>query len=73
MPGRTAPRNLDDPCPRHVPHTGSSGLIGMRPAEAGNLTAYLNGLTPVEDGWTISEVERLLFVRYLADRGRLRS
>ena len=49
------------------------GSIGMRPAEAGNLTAFLLGLTPVEGGWTISEVERLLFVRYLADRGLLRS
>ena len=49
------------------------GSIGMMPAEAGNLTAYLHGLTPVEGGWTIAEVERLLFVRYLVDRVRLRS
>ena len=49
------------------------GSIGMQPAEAGNLTAYLHGLTPVEGGWTIAEVEHLMFVRYLVDRGRLRS
>ena len=49
------------------------GFIGMQPAEAGNLTAYLYGLSPVEGGWTIAEVERLMFVRYLVDRGRLRS
>jgi len=46
--------------------------LGFRPAEAGNVTAYLSGLAPVVGGWAIAEVERLLFVRYLVDHGRLR-
>ena len=71
-------RKVDRPLPgRPVPAARAIyrqlGSIGMRPAEAGNLTAYLNGLTPVEGGWTIAEVERLLFARYLVDRGWLRS
>ena len=41
---------------------------GFRPAEAGNLTAYLHGLAPVEGGWTADEIERLLFVRHLVER-----
>ena len=44
---------------------------GLEHAEAGNLTAYLAGLGPVESGWETVEIERLLFVRYLAERGRL--
>ncbi len=44
---------------------------GFEHAEAGNLTAYLAGLAPVESGWEIAEIDRLLFVRYMAVRGRL--
>ena len=47
------------------------GIKGLSPAEAGNLTAFLNGLEPVEGGWTIGQIERLLFLRHLASRGRL--
>ena len=46
--------------------------LGFEPAEAGNVTAYLSGLEPVAGGWSIVEVERLLFVRYLVDVGALR-
>jgi hypothetical protein len=46
---------------------------GLDPAEAGNLTAFLNGLAPVSGGWDVDEIERLLFVCHLVDRGRLRS
>jgi hypothetical protein len=46
---------------------------GFQPAEAGNLTAYLYGLKPVEGGWTADEIERLLFVRYLVERRRITS
>jgi len=49
------------------------GSKGGLPAEAGNLTAFLSGLAPVASGWSIDEVERLLFVRNLVDHGRLRS
>jgi hypothetical protein len=37
---------------------------GFRPDEAGNLTAYLHGLPPVESGWHPDEIARLLFVRH---------
>jgi hypothetical protein len=47
------------------------GARGLTPTEAGNLTAYLRGLRPVDQGWTVAEIDRLLFLRYLVDRGRL--
>lgn len=46
---------------------------GFQPTEAGNLTAYLIGLAPVERGWTVDEIERLLFVRHLVERRRIKS
>ena len=46
---------------------------GFAPREAGNLTAYLAGLRPAEPGWTIAEVNRLLFIRHIVERGLLRS
>ena len=49
------------------------GAKGLAPTEAGNLTAYLRGLRPVDQGWTVSEIDRLLFLRYLVDRDRLDS
>jgi hypothetical protein len=47
------------------------GARGLAPREAGNLTAYLRGLRPVDQGWTVAEINRLLFLRYLVERGRL--
>jgi hypothetical protein len=38
---------------------------GLRPHEAANVTAYLEGLAPVEGGWAIDEIEHLLFLRHL--------
>jgi hypothetical protein len=46
-------------------------MRGLTPAEAGNLTAYLSGIGPVSGGWTIGQIERLLFLRHLARSGRL--
>ncbi len=46
---------------------------GLSATEAGNLTAFLNGLAPVSGGWDVDEIERLLFVRHLVNLGRLRS
>jgi hypothetical protein len=43
---------------------------GLRPAEAANVVAYLVGLAPVERGWTVEEIERLLFVRFLVERDK---
>ena len=49
------------------------GSRGFRSDEAGNLTAYLHGLSPVEGGWAVGEIERLLFLRHLVERGDLGS
>jgi hypothetical protein len=65
----------------HRPERGSAALAtyrdlaakGLAPTEAGNLTAYLRGLRPVDQGWTVAEIDRLLFLRYLVDRDRLDS
>ena len=46
---------------------------GFGPTEVGNLTAYAFGLDPAEGGWTVDEIERLLFVRHLVERQLLRS
>jgi len=46
---------------------------GLTSTEAGNLAAYLIGLGRTNDGWTIDEIERLLFVRHLVSRQRIRS
>jgi len=46
-------------------------MRGLTPAEAGNLTAYLHGIGPVSSGWTIGQIERLLFLRHLLRSGRL--
>jgi hypothetical protein len=43
----------------------------MTPAEAGNLTAYSLGIGPIDGGWTVREIERLRFLRYLVDAGRI--
>lgn len=45
-------------------------VCGLSAQEAGNLTARLEGLRPVRDGWTVLEIERLVFLRWLVDRGR---
>jgi hypothetical protein len=49
------------------------GSKGFRPDEAGNLTAYLHGLSPVRSGWALREIERLLFLRDQVERGRIDS
>jgi hypothetical protein len=48
-------------------------IAGLTAAQAGNLTARLSGLSPVRTGWSVSEIERLLFLRSLVDTGRVRS
>jgi hypothetical protein len=44
---------------------------GLSTAEAGNLTARLEGINPVPGGWSLREVERLQFLRWLITSGRL--
>ena len=43
---------------------------GLSIAEAGNLTARLEGIHPVPGGWTLRDVERLQFLRWLITSGR---
>jgi len=37
---------------------------------AGNMAAYLQGLTPAAQGWTLAEIEGVLFLRWQNGRGR---
>jgi hypothetical protein len=48
-------------------------IAGLSPREAGTLTGHLAGLRIVPAGWTIEEVERLMFIRALVDSGRMGS
>ena len=45
-------------------------LRGLAPDEASNLTAYLCGIPVGTQHWRIGEVNRLLFLRALHDKGR---
>ncbi len=44
-------------------------VAGFSAPEAGNLTAYLVGIRPVAGGWSLSEIEHLLFLRDRVERG----
>jgi hypothetical protein len=44
---------------------------GWGPREAGNLTAHLEGLPPARFGWTVREIDHLLFLRRMRESGRL--
>lgn len=44
---------------------------GLDRIAAGNLTARLAGLEPARRGWTVREIDGLLFLRWLAEHGRL--
>jgi hypothetical protein len=46
---------------------------GLTMSEAGNLTAHVKGLHAVPGGWTVEEIERLLFVREMVRQGRISS
>jgi hypothetical protein len=48
-------------------------MAGLTPTEAANLTAHLSGLPIEGQKWTITEIQRLLFVRSLVESGRLSS
>lgn len=47
--------------------------IGMTPPEAGNIAAVAVGLDPVPGGWTVREIERVRFLRYLVGTERVGS
>jgi hypothetical protein len=46
-------------------------LCGLSVAEASNLTAHLNGLPAVKSGWTVRQIEHLLFLRSIVETQRL--
>ena len=46
-------------------------MSGLSLAEASNLTAHLAGLPPARTGWTLRQVEHLLFLRSIVETGRL--
>ncbi len=48
-------------------------MCGLTTDEAGNLTAHVTGLRIGDRPWTMTEVERLVFLRTLVERGRLES
>lgn len=44
---------------------------GLSIEQAGNLTAHLEGIRTVPGGWTLDEVARLQFTRWLVSSGEL--
>jgi hypothetical protein len=48
-------------------------LCGLSVSEAMNLTAHLSGLRAVESGWTVRQIEHLLFLRSIVETGRLKA
>jgi hypothetical protein len=44
---------------------------GLTLGEASSLTAHLAGLPPVRTGWSLRQVEHLLFLRSIVENGRL--
>lgn len=44
---------------------------GLSATEAGNLTARLTGIPPASGGWSVREIEHLLFLRAIRRSGRL--
>jgi hypothetical protein len=46
-------------------------LSGFSVTEASNLTARLAGLAPAKTGWSLRQVEHLLFLRSIVTTGRL--
>jgi hypothetical protein len=48
-------------------------IDGWSAREAGNLVARLLGLHSARQGWTVNEIDHLLFLRAMVDAGRLDS
>jgi hypothetical protein len=46
-------------------------IQGWSSRDAGNLVAALQGLRPARQGWTVNEIDHLMFLRALLDSGRL--
>jgi len=71
----TGTRTVSNPAsdPRTRPTYRMLVFRGLAPAEAANLTAFLCGIPVGEAGWSIREVNRLLFLRELNRTGRFGS
>jgi hypothetical protein len=65
-------RPLPEPATLLATHTTYRTLLtrGLSADEAANLTAFLAGLSIEETTWTLTQVNRLLFLRELARSGR---
>lgn len=48
-------------------------MKGMTPDEANSLTALLYGLPAAEQGWTVPQLNQLLFLRQVHQAGRIGS
>ncbi len=46
-------------------------INGWSAREAGNLVARLEGLRTARQGWTVNEIDHLLFLRAMVETGRL--
>ncbi|MFI5226682.1 MAG: hypothetical protein ACHQ3P_08410 [Candidatus Limnocylindrales bacterium] len=72
QPTRKPARSASAPDP--LLHTRSTYRLlvmrGLAPGEAANLTAYLSGIHVSGQGWKLSEVNQLLFLRELQRAGR---
>jgi hypothetical protein len=44
---------------------------GLTTEEAANLTARLSGIRSAPGGWTVGDIQRLLFLRWLVENRRL--
>jgi hypothetical protein len=47
-------------------------LCGLSVAEASNLIAHLRGLPAVDSGWTVRQIDHLLFLRSIVETHRLK-
>ena len=45
-------------------------MKGMAPEEAANLTAFIAGIPVGEAHWTLQQINKLLFLRRMAETGR---
>ena len=45
-------------------------MKGMEPEEAANLTAFLAGIPVGEGHWTLQQINKILFLRRMAETGR---
>ena len=48
-------------------------IRGLSAVEAGNVVAYITGLHPAEQGWTLNEIKHLVAIRSLVAAGVINS